>query len=60
MRVRYGADRVHVKISQPALRNPDAVRVAVRASGTRTDGTGHGLVDWVGKYRGFTPWLDRG
>lgn len=47
-------------LSQAALGTPDAVRVAVRASGTRTDGTSHGLVDWVGRPRQFTPWTDRG
>lgn len=60
MRVDYKRDRVRVKISQGALAEPDQVRVAVRASGTRTDGTSHGLVDWVGEPRSFTPWLDRG
>jgi hypothetical protein len=60
MRVRYGLERVKVKISQGALRNRGDVRVAVRVSGTRTDGTSHGLVDWVGEPRSFTPWLARG
>ena len=59
MRVDYATDRVRIKLHQPALRNPDAVRVSVRVSGTRTDGTSHGLVDWVGRKHGFTPWLDR-
>jgi hypothetical protein len=60
MRVNYKTDHVRVRISQGALGEPDAVRVAVRASGTRTDGTSHGLVDWVGKPRSFSPWLARG
>jgi hypothetical protein len=60
MRVRYRKDRVHVRMSRAALGNPGAVRVAVRASGTRSDGTSHGLVDWVGKPRSFTPWIARG
>lgn len=60
MRVRYAKDLVRVRISQAALGNPDAVRVSVRASGTRTDGTRHGLVDWVGGRRSFTPWIARG
>ena len=38
----------------------DGVRVSVRVSGTRTDGTSHGLVDWVGKRHWFTPWLQQG
>lgn len=60
LRIDYRRDRAEVKISQPAIGSPDAVRVAVRASGTRSDGTSHGLVDWVGKPRLFTPWVERG
>jgi hypothetical protein len=60
MRVSYRRDTVHVRISQGALGEPDRVRVSARASGTRRDGTSDGLVDWVGKRRWFTPWLDRG
>ncbi|HEU5035874.1 MAG TPA: hypothetical protein VFT70_02635 [Nocardioides sp.] len=60
LRIDYRKDRARFRISQAALGDPDAVRVAVRASGTRTDGTSHGLVDWVGKARSFTPWVDRG
>ncbi len=60
MRVRYAKDQVRFRMSRAALGNPDAVRVAVRVTGTRTDGTSHGLVDWVGKPRSFTPWLSRG
>ena len=60
MRVDYRRDQVHVKIQQATLRTPDAVRVSVRVSGQRTDGTSHGLVDWVGTKHWFTPWVDRG
>jgi hypothetical protein len=60
MRVRYRMDRVHVRMSRAALGRPGAVRVAVRVSGTRTDGTSNGLVDWVGQPRSFTPWIARG
>ncbi|KAA1429228.1 hypothetical protein [Nocardioides antri] len=60
MRVRYKADRVHVTISRAALGDPGEIRVAVRASGTRTDGTSDGLVDWVGERRSFTPWIAQG
>ena len=60
LKVGYRTDRAHVRISRPALGNPAAVRVAVRASGTRTDGSSQGLVDWVGKRRSFTPWITRG
>ena len=47
-------------MSRAALGNPGAVRVSVVASGTRTDGTSKGLVDWVGARRSFTPWIARG
>jgi hypothetical protein len=60
MKVDYRRDTVRVRISQGALREPDRVRVSARASGTRRDGTCDGLVDWVGKRRWFTPWIDRG
>lgn len=60
MRVHYRKDQVRIRMSQAALGDPDRVRVAVRVSGTRTDGSSHGLVDWVGEPRSFSPWLDRG
>jgi len=60
MRVRYDLDQVRLRMSRAALGNPDSVRVSVVASGTRTDGTSHGLVDWVGQPRSFTPWIARG
>ncbi|MFC4785595.1 hypothetical protein ACT8ZV_14035 [Nocardioides sp. MAHUQ-72] len=60
LRVSYVKDRALVRISQAALGNPDEVRVAVRASGTRSDGTSDGLVDWVGKRRSFSLWVARG
>jgi hypothetical protein len=60
MRVRYGKERVRFRMSRAALGNPGAVRVSVRVSGTRTDGASHGLVDWVGQRRAFTPWIARG
>jgi hypothetical protein len=59
MRVRYGKERVRFLMSRAALGNPGSVRVAVRVSGTRADGTSHGLPDWVGKRRAFTPWIAR-
>ena len=31
-----------------------------RGPGNRTDGTSHGLVDWVGEKRGSTPWVAQG
>lgn len=60
MKVRYDKDRVRVRISQSALQEPDRVRVSVKASGTRSDGTSDGLVDWVGKPRSFSLWIARG
>ncbi len=58
MRIDYAADEVRVRIQRAALRDPEAVRVAVRASGTRSDGTSRGLTDWVGERRSFTPWIE--
>jgi len=60
MRVRYAEDTAQFRMSRAALGNPGAVRVSVRASGTRTDGSSNGLTDWVGKRRSFTPWITRG
>lgn len=60
MNVNYKKERVHVVISRAALRNPGKVRIAARASGTRTDGTSHGLTDWVGERRAYTPWIKQG
>lgn len=60
MRVRYGHDLVRMRVSRAAIGKPAQVRVAVRVSGTRTDGTSTGLVDWLGARRSFTSWLARG
>ena len=60
MRVDYDKEQVRMRISRDALGPADKVRVAVRVSGTRTDGTSHGLVDWLGEPRSFTPWVERG
>lgn len=60
MRVRYRRDLVHFTMSRHAIGDPSEVRVAMKASGTRTDGTRHGLVDWVGQKRDFTFWVDQG
>jgi hypothetical protein len=57
MRVSYRQDRVRMRMSRAALGDPDEVRVAVRISGTRTDGSSDGLVDWAGEPRSFSPWL---
>lgn len=60
MKVNYRKDRVRVTMSRHALGDPTDVRVAVRASGSRRDGSGEGLVDWVGEPRSFTPWMAQG
>jgi hypothetical protein len=60
MRIDYAKDTVRMKMSRAAIGNAGKVRVAVRVSGTRTDGTTHGLVDWLGEPRAFTPWIAQG
>jgi len=60
MKVDYDAEKVRARITRAALDRPGKVRVAVRVSGTRTDGTSRGLVDWVKQRRHFTPWVARG
>jgi hypothetical protein len=56
--VDYAKERVRMRMSRQALGNPEKVRVAVRVSGTRTDGTSTGLVDWLGEPHSFTMWVD--
>ena len=60
MRVRYRKDLVRFTMSRHAIGDPTEVRVAMLASGTRTDGTRHHLTDWVGERREFTPWVAQG
>jgi hypothetical protein len=60
MTVDYKADTVRMSMSRKALGDAGKVRVAVRVSGTRTDGTSKGLVDWLGQAHSFTPWIARG
>jgi hypothetical protein len=60
MTVDYAKERVRMRMSRRAIGNPDDVRVAVRVSGTRTDGTSAGLVDWLGEPRSFTEWVAKG
>lgn len=54
MRLDYENERVRMRIARDAIGAPDEVRVAVRVSGTRRDGTSRGLVDWLGEPRSFT------
>ncbi len=58
--VHYRKDHVRSIVSRAALGDPEEVRIAVRVSGTRTDGTSDGLVDWLGKDRSFTQWVAAG
>ena len=60
MTIDYAKDRVRMRMSRETLGNPGKVRVAVRVSGTRTDGTSRGLVDWLGEPRSFTQWVAKG
>jgi hypothetical protein len=60
MRVNYDKDQVRMRMSRKALDFPGKVRIAVRVSGTRTDGTSDGLVDWFGKPHLFTMWIPQG
>lgn len=60
MTVNYRKERVRMRMSREVLGDPGKVRVAVRVSGTRTDGTSAGLVDWLGEPREFTRWVARG
>ncbi|MGN6130713.1 MAG: hypothetical protein ACTHOK_10280 [Nocardioidaceae bacterium] len=60
MSVDYAADRVRMRMSRSALGSPGKVRVAVRVSGTRPDGSSAGVVDWLGEPRGFTRWVAQG
>lgn len=59
MSIDWAHDTVRMAISRAALGDPGAVRVAVRVSGTRPDGTSAG-VDWLGARRSFTRWVARG
>lgn len=57
--IHYRRDKVVTVIPVETLELADdaQVRVAVRASGTRTDGSRKGLTDWLGERREFTDWL---
>jgi hypothetical protein len=60
MRIDYADEQVRMRMSRAALDNPGRVRVAVRVAGTRSDGSGGELVDWLGEPHSFTPWVARG
>ena len=57
LRLKYEKDRTVMRMSREAV-GADDVRVAVRVAGSRTDGTT--VVDWLGKPRSFTQWVERG
>lgn len=58
MKIDYAEDTVRMRMSRAALDRPGKVRIAVRVSGTRTDGTS--AVDWLGDPHSFTPWVAKG
>jgi hypothetical protein len=60
MKADYDTEHVRFRMSRRALGNPDEVRVSVRVSGTRSDGTSAGIVDWLGEPRSFTQWVAQG
>ncbi|TIC83904.1 hypothetical protein E8D34_15235 [Nocardioides sp. GY 10113] len=60
MRIDYRRDKVRMRMSKTALDGAEEVRIAVRVSGTRRDGTSRGLTDWLDAPRRFTPWVAEG
>ncbi|HXH77444.1 hypothetical protein [Nocardioides sp.] len=57
LRLRYIKDQARIRIAREAIGSPDQVRVAVRVSGTRPNGTSMGVVDWLQEPRSFTDWV---
>ena len=58
LRLDYDKEQTRMRISRNALGDVDAVRVAVKVAGQRTDGSV--VSDWLGERRSFTSWVDRG
>jgi hypothetical protein len=54
----YEKEQTRMRISRQAIGTDGQVRVAVRVSGRRSDGSS--VVDWLGEPRSFTPWVERG
>jgi hypothetical protein len=54
----YDREQTRMRISRKAVGTDGEVRVAVRVSGDRHDGSS--VVDWLGAPRSFTPWVARG
>jgi hypothetical protein len=53
MKLDYAKEKTSIRISRKALGGADAARVAVRVSD-------NDVVDWMGKPRTYSLWLDRG
>lgn len=58
MTLDYAEEQVRMRMSRAVLGKPDEVRIAVRASGNRTDGTS--VLDWLREPRSFTRWVAKG
>jgi hypothetical protein len=58
MTLDYDKEQTRMRMSRNALGKPGKIRVAVRVSGERTDGTS--VVDWLGEPRSYTRWVARG
>ena len=56
MRIDYDTEQVRLRIARAAIGSPEEVRVAVKVSGTRSDGSNAGM-DWLGDRRSFTDWV---
>jgi hypothetical protein len=57
LRLDFDKDRTVMRMSRGSV-GADDVRVAVKVAGQRQDGTT--VVDWLGKARSFTEWVERG
>ena len=58
MKLDYAKEQTHFRIGRDALGGADEVRVSIRVAGLRQNGSV--AVDWLGKPRSFTKWLERG
>ena len=58
MTLDYDKEQTRMRMSRKAIGGAGKVRVAVKVSGERKDGTD--VVDWLGEPRSFTPWVARG
>jgi hypothetical protein len=63
MRLDYRRNVAHISIDQVVLKDPGAVRVAVKTGAEALPaggGTGTREVDWLGAPRQLTPWIEQG